>query len=1177
MADDPLLSQLLARWEEARERGEPLTPEELVGGRTQLLPELRRQNAALVAFDSAMGTAVVGGPTLPCPAPATAVPRPRIPGYEVLGELGSGGMGVVWKARQVKLDRLVALKMIRAGPSTTAEGLARFRHEAEAVARLGHPNIVQIFEVGEQDGCPWIALEFVEGGSLDRKLGGAPQEPREAARLVETLTRAVHHAHQRGIVHRDLKPGKILLANAEIVTGESPSVTMQYSPLATLHSLKITDFGLAKRIDLSASQTQTGAVLGTPSYMAPEQTAGKKEVGPAADVYALGAILYDLLTGRPPFRGESAWDTVQEVLSREPFPPRRLRPSIPRDLETICLKCLEKDPARRYASALALADDLGRFLRDEPIAARPVGPAERLLRWCRRNPVLAAGSALAAAALLGVAVVSLLFALHSRRAAADLSRALDDARKAQRRAEERLAENSLDRGLSLCEAGDADLGLLWLARALVQVPADSDDLEHSIRIRLNGWQRELFPLVQCGSHRGMIRAAAFSPDGKTVALASGKTARFFDVESGRDLGRALEHGPEITALAWARDGKTVATGGEDGAIRFWSRATGKPTGKPLPHPQEVLALAYGPDGNTLATAFGNPVAGAAVVRLYTAGSTNVLADLPHPWPVWAVAFTPKGDRIVTGGGLLDKEGEAYMWSVPDGRAEGKIAHPEAVLSVGFSPDGKTLATGAADGRVRLWTTDTRQSRGNPLVHEGAVRAVSFSQDGRVLLTGSVDHTARLWDVTSGRPAGPPLRHRDGVMSAAFSPDGRQMLTAGWDRSVRIWDFPMRPGLDLRHRGPVDCVAFSPDGKTALTGGRDKVVWFWSVLSGWWPTGLRDFNPIKHPQSVSAVSFSPDGKTILTVSGEVAQLWEPATRRPKGPALRHGKYIAAASFSPDGKRVATASHDTTAQLWDAATGLPRGKPLRHDDRVNALAFSPDGKFLLTGSHDQTARLWSTADGRCQFVLRQRGRVQAVAFSPRGDIVASAGMDGPARRWETATGRELEPLPHDGGVAAIAFSPDGTTLATAGFDHAARLWDAVTGRPREQVLSHKGTVMRVVFSRDGRVVATGSADQTARLWDVRTGRPLGAPVRHQGLLWALAFSPDDYTVLTASLNGPARLWARPTALPGDPQRIQAWVEVRTGSELRRGGSARVLDPAEWRERRALLQQLGGPPTP
>ncbi|HKB36808.1 MAG TPA: serine/threonine-protein kinase, partial [Gemmataceae bacterium] len=361
-----------------RNQEDPLPPPDPVASTlsTRLRPAGEDRRTLPAALDDAADTVPQAAPP-----PGTRPQLPSLTGYEVIRELGRGGMGIVFLARQSYVNRLVALKVILLGQHAQATDRLRFLAEAEAVARLRHPNIVQLYEFGEHDGYPYFTLEYVAGGSLAAQLREAPLTPHEAAAVVESLARGVHHAHQQGIIHRDLKPANVLLAN--LVP-------------------KIADFGLAKRLEANSGLTHTGAIVGTPSYMAPEQARGEgKEAGPLADVWALGAILYECLTARPPFKGATVPETLHQVLHEEPVPPTRFQRTVPRDLETICLRCLQKDPARRYSSAEALADDLRRFLEGRPILARPVGMLERGWRWCRRNRLIASLLAALALAILG--------------------------------------------------------------------------------------------------------------------------------------------------------------------------------------------------------------------------------------------------------------------------------------------------------------------------------------------------------------------------------------------------------------------------------------------------------------------------------------------------------------------------------------------------------------------------------------------------------------------------------------------------------------------------------------------------------------------------------------------------------------------------------------------------------
>jgi WD40 repeat protein/serine/threonine protein kinase len=1095
-----LLEEVLGEYMQRLDRGEAVDREQFLARHPECAEELRSYFASSDEVERlsrrAEGDRPAEPPTCPLPeavpvggAPGTEGKARRVGDYELLEQIGQGGMGVIYKARQRGLPRLVALKMIRPDRLASPEDVLRFRSEAAAAASLDHPNIVPIYEVGEHEGQHYFSMKLVEGGGLDRWRmadGGARGRDlqRAAARLLALTARAVHYAHQRGILHRDLKPANVLLewpADGPPSAARDPQAAVPY----------VTDFGLAKRLagpgaqPAGADLTQQGMIVGTPNYMAPEQASARGEVSTAADVYSLGAILYELLTGRPPFRAETPLDTLLLVREREPAPPRSLNPRVDRDLETVCLKCLHKEPDKRYRSAEALADDLGRWLRGEPIRARPVRRLERALKWARRRPELAALAVLLVLVFLaGLAGVFWQWARAERewgRAEGEWERAEAEYRKAA--------------GLAEAERATAYARAIPLAHAEWRAgnAGPAEEALAACPVELRGWEwhylRRLFRARQAATldgGAGGVRAVAFSPDGARVASAGADGAvRVWDRRAAREALTLRGPGGAVTAVAFSPDGRRLAGGSAAGDLRVWGAARGEEVVTWRGHAAGVTGLAFSPDGRRLAsTGKSEPARGE--LKLWDATDGSLIAGATSPNVLAGVAFSPDGGRLATAG----HDETVALWGAAAldrlGALKGQTAWAVPWSSVAYSADGAWVAAGGPAGVVRVWDAATGQESFSAVTPgQAGVSGIAFSgRDGRFLAAATSGNTVQGWFARTGKPAFTLRGHRRGVTAVAWAPDGRCLASASLDRTVKLWDLSS-PDEALTLRAPnqgITSVAFSPDGARLVSATRDRTLRVWAA-----DTGEEVIPPLTRlPGAVGGVAFSPDGGRFASAEADGMVRLRDAADGQEVAALRcAGGAVHAVAFSPDGTRLAAAGADGAVRVWEVPAGREVAALPCPGGAAHAVAFSPDGRRLAAAGDGGIVHVWDAAGFRELLALGRPGPpVHALAFSPDGMRLAAACRDEAVRIWGADGGPVRELRGHAGAVWGVAYGPGGR-LASAGDDGVVRLWDDA-GRELLTLRGHTEAVRAVAFSRDGRRLASAGDDRTVKVWDAT---PLG----------------------------------------------------------------------------------------
>lgn len=964
--------------------------------------------------------------------------------YIIESKLAHGGMGVVYRARHCELGRVVALKTIRKDRVGSEAAMRRFRVEAQAAAGLDHPGIVPVYEVGEQDEMPFYAMAFVDGPSLSEVVKSEPLPSRRGANVCMRIAEAVEYAHQHGIVHRDLKPQNVLID----ADGQP----------------RVADFGLARSLTDDSELTKFGQILGTPAYMPPEQASGLgNQSGPVADVYSIGAILYRVLSGRAPFQAPTTIETLRQVIDQEAVPLRQLNSRIDRDLETICSKCLEKDPGRRYQSCGELAEDLECYLDARPIQAHPIGPIGRLVKWSQRRPLVAGLIMTVLLSMTAGTVISLKYAMQAEARAQDAIEILYVAQINRARQE-------------------YDSGNVTAAKQLLQslIPEDNDatDLrgfEWHYLWRLCNNSLETFSIEGI-----QICSIAMSPDGKLLVAADTKSKQLvlWDVGTSEHHSSIPIDSSHVNEIAFSPDGRMLAIAANSGLLSVWQIESGE--------------------------------------RLH------VLSG--HSGDVRCVDFSSDGNRLVSGGGIESQPGEVFIWDL---KTEQRVAsldgHSGRVEDVVFHPDDVLVASVASTsssgpGEAVLWDGSSGQ-RLRTLGNED-LRCCDISPDGRWLAGGTwdtVDRVIFLWDVTTGEELHRLVGHNERTTSLDFNSDGTRLASASWDSTVRIWDpHTGRELLTIRGPdGPVpNPIVFAPDDRRIATF-TSSAVEIWNAWVDPQPGPIRpirelvvgnwhDFFEFKaHTHPIQTLDISNNGRFIATAdTSPVARVWDVESRRLLHELAGHNGSIQSVAFSPDSQLLATGSIPSEKPgtgaggigIWN----LENGELIRwlhgHTDNVQQVVFSPDSSRIVSIDRDKSFRVSDVSSGSSVFHDTLPDSVQSVAYSPDGKIVALAGMvsrDEPVSGWielrEANQFQRQRLIPVDWPVRSIAFHPDSRRIAV-GAGHEVLEFDIQSTEPTFRMRGHTNDVTRVVYSPDGRRIISGAVDRHIRVWHAGRGLEL-----------------------------------------------------------------------------------------
>jgi WD40 repeat protein/serine/threonine protein kinase len=1176
---DPL-GQIADEFVEAFRQGKRPSVEEFARRYPAHADDIRDMLPALVLMERAKSTDGAAGQGQLADGPAAETPLRQLGDYQILREVGSGGMGVVYEAQQLSLARRVALKVLPKGLVLDAKLKQRFEREARAAAKLHHTNIVPVFGVGEHEGMPYYVMQFIQGLGLDEVLtelrrlrAGTPvpaavatqpdpvarrdlsavvmarslltgqyQHPgpmasadeapagegigkaatvstqapdlpvpaRDAAptRLSPSVSssslilagksdssgrhaprrqtywqrvaalgvqvgEALGYAHKQGVLHRDIKPSNLLLDTRGVVW--------------------VTDFGLAK-VEDQRNLTHTGDIMGTLRYMPPEAFQGRTDA--RADLYALGMTLYEFLTFRPGFDSPDRLKLIAQISSDEPARPRSIDSQIPRDLETIVLRAIEKDPKRRYPTAEELAEDLQRFINDEPIKARRLGVPERCWRWCRHNPALAGlMAALVVVFLAGFAGVTWKWR------EADWQKGMAEQQQARALAGEQEAKEQRTRADNEAEVTRQNLYYAQMHLAQ-QAWREHRGLSHMHELLAN-WLPE-----------------GASPDRRGWEWFYLNSLPY---ENLRTLTEPWGYSP-TSVVAWHAASNRLAEGTSAGLIRIWDVDRERTTlilrgPAPVQSWEGARWLGWSPDGGKLAGGCND--ATVHVWETITGRELYVLTG--HQSPIRSVAFNSNGGRVAAWG----EDGTIKIWDANTGRLTAEVVHPKEVRAGAWSPDDNLLASGHEDGTVTISGTHGGDKVVTLRKRSWGVYDLAWSPDGTRLASAGADFTARIWDVASEKMVVGPLRHSHRVMSVAWEPNGQRLATCSVDETVKVWNATTgREEVTLRgHRERIDSLAWGPNGRLASASAdgsirisdriRDQQR---CVLSG-------------HVGSATSVSWSPSGKRLASGGDDGKILiWDPTTREAVLTITPHFGPIRALAWSPDSQQLASAWSEGNVNLkvWGVPSGrevfaLPGGA-----GGVFAVAWSQDGTRLAAGSRDGTIHVVESLkeNPKVHVFHAHRGPVRTLAWNPQGDRLASGGEGDTGefiKLWDPIRGTELARLQdsQSGGIG-VAWSPDGKRLAAfAGF-RLVITWDAETGRKLATMRGHNDDVVAVAWSPDGTRLASAAVDNSVRVWDPRIGEETLVLQGNAGFFLDVSWHPDGVMLAAACSDGLIWIW-------------------------------------------------------